>query len=146
MDMNHSKQTHPHLWQIIPPFHACYSKAGVSNVSYSISLEPGAYGSIAFAITSSEDADHELNIVQEKKTHSLFSWYHQAASPTTTHWFDLDNTSCQAWHTLPSAPNLGALLPPPYIPSSAICDFHKSAKCTVSDYNVFKEDHLWHHL
>lgn len=62
--------------------------------------------------------------------------------------FDFDDTSFQAWHTLPSALNMGAPLPPPYIPSSAIYNFSGTVQDTVSDYNVFKEDclyHSWHH-
>jgi hypothetical protein len=40
-----------------------FYKAGVSDASDFTLMEPSAYGSITFTITSSEDADHKLNIV-----------------------------------------------------------------------------------
>jgi hypothetical protein len=74
----------------------------------------------------------------------VFSWYHQVPSPVVSRWFDLDDTAFEVWCTLPSTPNPGALLLPPAgltRPSSAIYDFHKSVKRSVSDCN---EDCLWH--
>jgi hypothetical protein len=84
----------------IPPhFHACLSKAGISNAYYFIYFEPNSYGYISFSITSFGDKDQQLNIIQRKKINSHFSWYYQVASPTVSRWFDIDNISFQAWCT-----------------------------------------------
>jgi hypothetical protein len=57
-----------------PPYHACFSKAGIANALHFISMEPNAYCSISFAIPSSGDEDQPLNIIQIKKINSLFFW------------------------------------------------------------------------
>jgi hypothetical protein len=111
-------------------------------------VEPNAYGSISFArITSSGDKDQQLNIIQVKKINPLFSWYHRVPYPMVSHWFDLDDTAFQVWRAcLASTPNPGALLLSPVgslSPSSAIYDFCKSVKRSISDCNAFKEDPLW---
>jgi hypothetical protein len=57
---------------------------------------------------------------------------------------DLDLSTFQAWRSLP-APVPREVSPASVsLPSSAIHDFSKSVKRSISDYQVFKEDHLWH--
>jgi hypothetical protein len=46
-------------------------KAGIANASAFIPMEPNAYGSISFAITSSGDEDQQLNIIKVKKISSI---------------------------------------------------------------------------
>jgi hypothetical protein len=122
----------------ITPFHACFSKAGVTNPSDFISIEANEYGSISFAITPNGDDNCLLNSVQLKKINSLFSWYWNLMS------------AFQAWCTLLSAPTLGArLFNPGGIPISlsAIYNFCKSVICSISDYKTFKNNcllHSWH--
>jgi hypothetical protein len=59
----------------IAPYHASIVKAGVINGLAFFSREPNAHGFISFAITPKGDEDHQLNIIQMKKTIYLFSWY-----------------------------------------------------------------------
>jgi hypothetical protein len=134
----------------IPPFRACFSKADVSNASDFISMEPNAYGSISFGITSPGDEDQQLSIIQ-KVNKSTPSSLGITKSPMLSCWPNLDNTYFQVWHTLPSTAHSGALLLPPTglsRPSSTIYDFRKSVKYSISDYNDFKEEclcwHSWH--
>jgi hypothetical protein len=68
-----------------PPFHACSSKAGISNTLAFISSN--MYGSITFAITSSGDEDQELNIIQAKKISSLPLLLLVSPSPVSYNFF-----------------------------------------------------------
>jgi hypothetical protein len=120
------------------------NKAGVSNASDFISLEPYDYGILTFAVEPSGPEDQSLSIIQVKKINSLFSWFHQVPPSGVSRWFDLDYSSFQAWHTLPAPVPQGVSPASISLPSSAIYDFRKSVKRSVSDYQIFKEDRLWH--
>jgi hypothetical protein len=114
-------------------------------------IEPDAYGSISsLSLAKGGDEDHQLNIIQVKQIDSLFSWWyqqHSITSPMIIRWFNLHDTTFQAWHTLPSIPiPAGAMAsyPPGGIPtsSSAIYGFCKSVNHIISEYNTFKEDDI----
>jgi hypothetical protein len=70
----------------IPHFHTCLSKAGVPNVSDFVPMDPSAYGSISFAIGPLGDEDHQLTIIQVKKSKSLFFWYHHVTTWSHRRW------------------------------------------------------------
>jgi hypothetical protein len=70
--------------------------------------------------------------------------FHQVPPSGVSRWFNLDYSSFQAWRTLPAPVPLGVFPASISLPSSAIYDFRKSVKRSVSDYQVFKEDRLWH--
>ena len=128
----------------VPPFRACFAKAGVSNASDFLSLDPSDYGIITFALEPDTFEDQVLSLVQVKKINSLFSWFHQVSPASVNHWMDLDLSTFQAWRSLP-APVSGEVSPASVsLPSSAIHDFRKSVKRSISDHQVFKEDRLWH--
>jgi hypothetical protein len=127
-----------------PPFRACLAKAGVSNASDFVSLEPYYYGILTFAVEPYGPEDQSLSIIQVKKINSLVSWFYQVPPSGVSRWLDLDYSSFQAWRTL-SAPVPQGVSPASIsLPSSAIYDFRKNVKRSVSDYQVFKEDRLWH--
>jgi hypothetical protein len=127
-----------------PPFHACLAKVGVSNALDLVSLEPSDYGIITLAVESSGPKDQILSLIQVKKINSIFSRFHQVSPSGVSRWLDLDYSSFQAWHSLPTPILQGASPASISLPSSAIYDFIKSVKCSISDYQVFKEDCLWH--
>ena len=109
-----------------------------------VSLDPSDYGIIAFAVEPSGPEDQNLTLIQVKKINSLFSWFHQVLPGSVSRWMDLDFPSFQAWRSLPAPIPQGASPASISLPSSAIHDFCKSVKRSVSDYQVFKEDRLWH--
>ena len=109
-----------------------------------VSLDPSDYGIIAFAVEPSGPEDQNLTLIQVKKINSLFSWFHQVLPGSVSRWMDLDFPSFQAWRSLPAPIPQGASPASISLPSSAIHDFRKSVKRSVSDYQVFKEDRLWH--
>jgi hypothetical protein len=55
----------------IPPFRACFSKAGIFNASDFISKKPNVHGSISFDIASSGEEDPQLNIIQKSNPPSF---------------------------------------------------------------------------
>ena len=129
----------------VPPFRVCFSKVGVSNASYFLSLELSDYGVITFALEPDTFEDQVLSPVQVKKINSLSSWFHQVSPASVHRWMDLDLSAFfQAWRSLP-APVPQEVSPASVsLPSTAIHDFRKSVKRSISDYQVFKEDRLWH--
>jgi hypothetical protein len=129
------------------PFRACFAKAGVLNASDSVSLEPDDYALVLFSIEPEGTEDLSLSMIQVKKIVDLFSWYHQIVSPAITRWFELDIDIFSAWRTQPPSLQVAsstASSSSSSSSSSAISDFRKSVKRSVGDYNVFKEDRLWH--
>ncbi len=128
-----------------PPFRACFAKAGITNASDFLSISPSEYGLIDFTTDPFEEADQNLSLTQVKKINSLFSWFHQIPFSDATRWLSLDYQSFQVWRSQPTPTPQGATSPAAIsLPSSAIHDFRKSVKRSVSDYNIFKEDRLWH--
>jgi hypothetical protein len=113
-----------------PPFCACLAKVGISKASDFVSLEPSDYGIITFAVEPSGPEDQSLSLIQVKKIKSLFSWFHQVSSYGVSRWLDLDYSSFQAWRSLPTSILQGASPASVSLPSS--------------DYQVSKEDRLWH--
>ena len=83
----------------IPSFRACFTKAGVSNASDLISMDPSDYGLIFFALDPFGNEDRQLNYIQVKKLNSLFSWFRQDPSATVSHWLTLDYQTFQSPHT-----------------------------------------------
>jgi hypothetical protein len=57
---------------------------------------------------------------------------------------DLDLSAFQAWRSLPTPVPREVSPASVSLPSSAIHDFRKIVKRSISDYQVFKEDRLWH--
>jgi hypothetical protein len=128
-----------------PPFRVCFAKAGVLNASDFISVDPSDYGIITFAAEPSGFEDQILSLIQVKKINSLFSWFHQVTPAGVNRWMELDLPTFQAWRSLPPAIPQGASPASTIsLPISAIYNFRKSVKRSVSDYQVFKEDRLWH--
>jgi hypothetical protein len=127
-----------------PPFRACLTKADVLNALDFISLDPSDYGIITFAVEPSGPEDQSISLIQVKKINPLFSWFCQVLPAGITRWLDLDYPFFQAWRILPTPIPQGASPASISLPSSAIYDFRKSVKCIISDYQVFKEDCLWH--
>ena len=123
------------------PFRACFKKAGVSNASDLISMDPTDYAVLLFGLDPLGDEDHQLNSIQVKKLNSLFSWFRQHPSATVPTWLTLDYDTFQVWRTQAPTSTLGIT---PSTATSAIYDFRKSVKRSVSDYQAFKEDRLWH--
>ena len=72
-----------------PTFCTCLAKAGVSNASDFLSLEPYDYGILTFAVEPSGSEDQSLPIIQVKKINSLFSWFHQVPPSSTFRRFPL---------------------------------------------------------
>jgi hypothetical protein len=126
------------LFLLSVPFLA---KAGTFNALDSVSLEPSDYGIISFAVEPSGPENQSISLIQVKKINTLFSWFHQVSPASISCWMD--------WTYLPFRP--GTLCPHLFLRDhlqllslylSAIYDFCKSIKPSVSDYQVFKEDHL----
>ena len=130
----------------ITPFRACFNAAGVTTATDFMSMDPAQYGAITFSLLPSGNYTDVLNAVQVKKINSLFSWYRQVPIPTVSRWFDLDASIFQVWRITPPTPvqNPATLHPPLATSNSAIYDFRKGVKRSLSDYNIFKEDRLWH--
>jgi hypothetical protein len=127
-----------------PPFPACFAKACVSNALDLFSVEPSDYGIITFAVEPYGPEDQSLSLIQAKKINFLFSWFHQVPPSGVSCWLDLDYSSFQAWPSLPTPILPGASPASISLSASAIYDFRKSIKCSVSDYQVFNKDCLWH--
>ena len=128
----------------IPPFRACFDTAGVTNATDFLSMEPSAFRAILFATSKDGDANHQLNIIQIKKLSSLLSWFRQ--DPTTnspTRWYLLTPIIFQTWRTTPLS-HTTPRTPVTSTSRSAITDFRKGVKRSVSDYQPFKEDRFWH--
>jgi hypothetical protein len=107
----------------------------------SFPLIPLIMGAFASGIDPLGDEDHQLTYIQVKKLNSLFSWFRQDPSSTASHWLTLDYQTFQDWRTQAPTPPPGTTPSPS---TSAIYDFRKSVKRSVSDYQAFKEDSLWH--
>jgi hypothetical protein len=127
----------------VPVFRACFAEAGVSTATDFISISPNAYGAIPFSLIKEEgDKNTKLNVIQIKKLSSLISWFHQVSNPSINRWFDLTDAEFKSWRTRPD-PTLASALPIETRRSSAINDFRKSVKRSVTDYKPFKEDRFF---
>jgi hypothetical protein len=110
-----------------------------------ISIDSFAYGAIPFSVVKNgTDKDTTLNVIQVKKLSSLVSWFRQIISPPAVCWFELTYDAFRVWRTEAAAlPGPGASGASGTIPSttvSAITNFQKGVKRSVSDYKPFKED------
>jgi hypothetical protein len=81
-------------------------------------------------------------MIQVKKLTTLLSWFHQVTHPSITRWFDLTGVDLKAWRTRSDPTSLKETMPLTVTTttSSAITDFRKSVKRSISDYKPFKED------
>ena len=116
-----------------PPFRACFSKAGISNASDSLSISPSDYGHITFATDPFGQEDQILSLTQVKKINFLFSWLHQIPFSDATRWLSLDYQSFQVWRSQPTPTPQGTSPAAVSLPSSAIHDFRKSVKRSVAN-------------
>ena len=130
----------------IPPFRACFTESGVACASDFITISPSAYGGVFFSpLKNGTDKDTTLNVIQIKKLSSLVSWFRQTDAPPATKWFDLTEDEFRSWRTQPEPLQAPAPAPAPAlaaapITDSAITDFRKGVKRSISDYKAFKED------
>jgi hypothetical protein len=128
----------------IPPFCACLTEAVVVYASDFISMDPSEYQAIYFSAIRDGIKDTQLNVIQVKKLGELFSWFHQVTIPPITRWFDLTNAGFKGWSTRPDATFskdvVSSPVAIPTIVSSAITDFCKGVRRSISDYTPFKED------
>ena len=132
----------------IPFFRACFTEAGVACASDFITISPSAYGGVFFSpLKNGTDKDTTLNVIQIKKLSSLVSWFRQTDAPPATKWFDLSEDEFRSWRTQPEPLQAPAPAPAPApalaaapITDSAITDFRKGVKRSISDYKAFKED------
>jgi hypothetical protein len=128
----------------VPNFRACFNEAGVTCASDFISIEPSIYGDIPFSnVKRGTEKDTNLNVVQTKKLSSLVSWFRQPPSSPAVHWFDLSEDTFRTWRTdsaITPSPPVPALTTTPTTAISAIMDFRKGVKRSISDYKPFKED------
>jgi hypothetical protein len=125
----------------IPIFRARFDEAGVDCASDFISIAPSTYKAIYFSvIKGGTDKDDTLNIIQVKKLASLALWFRQTIAPPATKWFELTEDAFRSWRTQPIAPTQAPT--PAIAPAtvSAITDFRKGVKQSISDYKPFKED------
>ena len=130
-----------------PPFRACFTEAGVQTTSDFTSLDAASYGVILFMTVKNGDTkDTKLNAIQIKKLSALFSWFHQVPNPPINRWLDLTEEAFTAWRTragtvsstnLPTTTTIGTS------PSSAIIDFRKGVRRSISDFKKFKEDRFF---
>jgi hypothetical protein len=128
----------------ILPFRACFLTTGATTTATDfVSLTPDTYGDVDFSIKpDSSEADSKLNVIQIKKLRSLVDWFSQVPTPSATRWFDLDEDTFRAWRTQ-STLTLPASVSPAPSSLSAISEFRKGVKRSVSDYKVFKEDRFF---
>ena len=127
----------------IPPFRACFLAAGVTTATDFVSLTPDAYGAIEFSIHDDGSHAHtKLNVIQIKKLRSLVDWFSQVPNPSATRWFELTEDIFRSWRTQ-STLTLPATVPTPSSAPSAISEFRKGVKRSVSDYKTFKEDRFF---
>jgi hypothetical protein len=126
----------------IPKFRACFAEAGVTCASDFISIEPSVYGAIPFStVKDGTDKDTTLNVIQIKKLSSLVSWFRQINSPPAVRWHDLSDDAFRTWRTeSPAIPAPAPAIATPTTVVSAITDFRKGVKRSISDYKAFKED------
>lgn len=129
----------------IPAFRASFTEADVICTSDFISIDTSAYGAIPFsAIKNGMDKDTTLNVIQVKKLSSLISWFGQTTSCPAGHWFDLTKDTYRTWPTesiIPSVTSVAATaVTVPPTPISAISNFRKGVKQSISDDKPFKED------
>jgi hypothetical protein len=130
----------------IPPFRACFKEAGVTCGSDFISIDSSNYGTISFsAVKNGTDKDTTLNNIQVKKLNSLISWFRKNPSSPAGHWFDLIKDTFRTWRTESIVTPATSATTPATVPSniSAINDFRKGVKRSISDYKPFKEDHYF---
>jgi hypothetical protein len=127
----------------VPPFRACFLSAGVTTATDFVSITPDTYGGVEFSTNSDgSNATSKLNIIQIKKLGSLVAWFSQVPDPTATCWFDLSDDAFRNWRT--QALSLPAPAPPAVSSSvSAISEFRKGVKRSLSDYKEFKEDRFF---
>jgi hypothetical protein len=119
----------------VPPFRACFLAAGVTNATNFVSITPDTYGGIDFSTgPDGSEADSKLNVIQIKKLRSLVDWFSQVPTPPPTRWFDLDEDAFRTWRTQSTltTPAPAASHAPSSL--SAISEFRKSVKRSVSDY------------
>jgi hypothetical protein len=125
-----------------PPFRACFIAAGVTTATDFVSVTPDICGGVEF--TTKDDggnAGSKLNVMQIKKLRSLIDWFSQVPAPPATRWFELTAEAFRAWRTQSA---LTAPSPAPAPSSlSAISEFRKGVKRSVSDYKAFKEDRFF---
>jgi hypothetical protein len=140
---------------LLPKFRACFNKAGVTCASDFISISPSSYGGILFSSTNGgRDKDSALNVIQIKKLSTLVSWFRQFAAPSATKWFDLNEAAFRSWRTQPATPPVSTATAPATATAitaiSAIADFPKGVKRSISHYKAFKDDRYFnswqHHL
>jgi hypothetical protein len=128
----------------VPPFRACFLVAGVATATDFVSITPDTYGGIDFSTgPAGSETDSKLNVIQIKKLRSLVDWFSQVPNPSPTRWFDLDEDTFRTWRTQSTLKTPApATLP---VPSSisAISEFRKGVKRSVSDYKPFKEDRFF---
>jgi hypothetical protein len=137
----------------VPSFRACFIEAGVTCASDFISISPATYKGVNFSTTKNgTDKDTVLNVIQIKKLGSLALWFHQTTAPPATKWFELTEDEFRSWRTQPDTTlqvTTSATVPAPTT-VSAITDFRKGVKRSISDYKQFKEDRYFnswqHHL
>jgi hypothetical protein len=139
----------------LPKFRACVNEAGVTCTSDFISILPSSYGGMIFSSTNGgTDKDSALNVIQIKKLSTLVSWFRQFPAPSAAKWFDLNEAAFRSWRTQPATPPVSAATAPATATAitaiSAITDFRKGVKRSISDCKAFKEDRCFnswqHHL
>jgi hypothetical protein len=104
-----------------------------------------SYGGMLFSSTNGgTDKDSALNIMQIKKLSALVSWFRQFPAPSAAKWFDLNEAAFRSWRTQPATPPVSAVTAPAAATAittiSAITDFRKGVKRSISDCKAFKED------
>jgi hypothetical protein len=127
-----------------PPFRACFLAAGVTTATDFVSITPDTYGSVEFSIEADgSDASSKLNVIQIKKIRSLIDWFSQVPAPPATRWFDLTDDAFRTWRTQSTLTSPASVPAPAPSSLSAISEFRKGVKRSVSDYKAFKEDRFF---
>jgi hypothetical protein len=127
----------------VPPFRACFLAAGVTTATDFVSLTPDTYGDVDFSTKpDGSEANSKLNVIQIKKLRSLVEWFYQVPTSSATRWFDLDEDAFRAWRTQSTLTPPASAVPAPSS-LSAISEFRKGVKRSVSDYKAFKEDRFF---
>jgi hypothetical protein len=107
-----------------------------------VSIEPSIYGDIPFSIVKhGTNKDTTLNVIQVKKLSSLISWFRRIISSPAVHWSDLSEDAFRIWRTesvITPATTATTITAPCAV--SAINDFQKGVKRSISDYKPFKVD------
>ena len=129
----------------IPPFRACFLAAGVTTATDFVSLAPDAYGAVEFSTQADgNDAHSKLNVMQITKLRSFVDWFSQVPTPSATRCFDLtEGDAFRLWHTQSTLTLPAPVSTVPSSPPSAISEFRKSVKRSVSDYMTFEEDRFF---